>query len=78
VDLPVTNRVVTADRPGILANLTRQFNDNSVNISEATCRASVEGRSLNTFQFQVDDVGKLRNLMRKISKVEGVFEVERV
>jgi GTP diphosphokinase / guanosine-3',5'-bis(diphosphate) 3'-diphosphatase len=78
VDLPVTIRVVTADRPGILANLTRQFNDNSVNISEATCRASVEGRSLNTFQFQVDDVGKLRNLMRKISKVEGVFEVERV
>jgi GTP pyrophosphokinase len=49
VDLPVTIRVVTADRPGILANLTRQFNDNAVNISEATCRASVEGRSLNTF-----------------------------
>jgi GTP diphosphokinase / guanosine-3',5'-bis(diphosphate) 3'-diphosphatase len=78
VELPATIRVVTADRPGILASVSRQFNESGVNITEATCRASVEGRAMNTFQFHVDDVGKLRSLMRRISKVDGVYEVERV
>jgi GTP pyrophosphokinase len=77
MDLPVTIRVVTADRPGILASISRQFNESSVNITEATCRASVEGRAVNTFQFQVDNVTKLKALMRSISKVDGVYEVDR-
>jgi guanosine-3',5'-bis(diphosphate) 3'-pyrophosphohydrolase len=77
VDLPVMLRIVTADRPGILASLSRQFNEDGVNITEATCRASVNGRALNTFQFNIDDVSKLRSLIRHLSKVEGVYEVER-
>ena len=48
-----------------------------MNISEATCRASVDGRSVNTFQFNVDDVSTLRTLMRHISKIDGVYDVER-
>jgi GTP pyrophosphokinase len=78
VRLPVTLRIVTADRPGILAHLSRSFNDGGVNISEANCKASVNGRSLNTFQFLINDVGKLRILMRSLSKIEGVYEVERL
>ncbi|MFI5306800.1 MAG: RelA/SpoT family protein [Polyangiales bacterium] len=78
MELPVAIRVVTADRPGILASLSRQFNESGVNITEATCRASVEGRALNTFQFHVPDVSKLRALIRKLSKIDGVYEVERV
>jgi guanosine-3',5'-bis(diphosphate) 3'-pyrophosphohydrolase len=77
VDLPVMLRIVTADRPGILASLSRQFNEDGVNITEATCRASVNGRALNTFQFNIDDVQKLRALIRHLSKVDGVYEVER-
>ena len=77
MDLPVTIRVVTADRPGLLASISRQFNESGVNIAEATCRASVEGRAVNTFQFQVDNVTKLKALMRNISKIDGVYEVDR-
>jgi GTP diphosphokinase / guanosine-3',5'-bis(diphosphate) 3'-diphosphatase len=77
VDLPVMLKIVTADRPGILASLSRQFNEDGVNITEATCRAGVNGRALNTFQFSINDVAKLRSLMRHLSKVEGVYEVER-
>jgi len=76
--LPATLRIVTADRPGILASLSRQFNDSGVNIEEATIRPSNEGRSVNTFQFHVDDAGKVRALVRKLSKIEGVYEVDRV
>jgi guanosine-3',5'-bis(diphosphate) 3'-pyrophosphohydrolase len=77
VDLPVMLRIVAADRPGILASLSRQFNEDGVNITEATCRASVNGRALNTFQFNIDNVQKLRALIRHLSKVDGVYEVER-
>lgn len=76
--LPVVLRVVTADRPGILANVSRQFNEAGVNITEATCRASVEGRAVNTFQFNIEGVDALRTLVRRLSKVNGIFEVERV
>lgn len=76
--LPVILRVVTADRPGILADVSRQFNEAGVNITEATCRASVEGRAVNTFQFNIEGVDALRTLVRRLSRVNGIFEVERV
>ena len=76
--VPVQVRVVTADRPGILATVTGTFNDSGINISEATCRAAIDGRAVNTFQFSVGDASTLRTLMRNISKIQGVYEVERV
>lgn len=77
VELPVSLRIVTADRPGLLASVSREFNDNGVNITEATCRAAVDGRAVNTFTFSVTDVGKLRKLVRSLTKVDGVYDVER-
>jgi hypothetical protein len=38
----------------------------------------VDGRAMNTFQFTCNDVGKLRNLMRKLGKIDGVYEVDRM
>ncbi|MDH5493134.1 MAG: DUF5913 domain-containing protein, partial [Myxococcales bacterium] len=77
VDLPVSLRVTTRDRPGILTRISGVFTDNGVNIQEATCR-SADGRAINTFQFTVCDLTRLRSVMRGISKVDGVQDVERV
>ncbi len=78
IDRPVQVRVVTADRPGILSTVTGAFVDSGLNISEATCRSLMDGRSVNTFQFTVSDAGALRALMRNIAKIQGVYDVERV
>jgi GTP diphosphokinase / guanosine-3',5'-bis(diphosphate) 3'-diphosphatase len=78
VDLPVRLRVVTMDKPGILARLSTVFDDNHVNIREANCRTGTDGRAVNHFQFTVGDLTKLKAVMRGISKVDGVFDVERV
>jgi GTP pyrophosphokinase len=78
IDRPVQVRVVTADRPGILSTVTGAFVDSGLNISEATCRSLMDGRSVNTFQFTVSDANKLRMLMRNIAKIQGVYDVERV
>jgi GTP diphosphokinase / guanosine-3',5'-bis(diphosphate) 3'-diphosphatase len=78
VSRPVQVRVVTADRPGILSTVTGAFVDSGLNISEATCRSLMDGRSVNTFQFTVVDASQLKLLMRNISKIQGVYDVERV
>ena len=78
IELPVAMRVVTDDRPGILANVSAAFVENGINITEANCRSGDSGRAVNIFQFAIGDVSKLKNLMRRIQRVDGVFEVERV
>ena len=77
VDLPVSMRVVTDDRPGILAHVSTMFTENGVNINEANCR-SAQGKAINMFQFSVNDVRLLRQLMRQIQRIDGVIDVERV
>jgi guanosine-3',5'-bis(diphosphate) 3'-pyrophosphohydrolase len=78
VQRPVQVKVVCADRPGILSTVTGAFVDTGLNISEATCRSLMDGRSVNTFQFTVADASQLKALMRNIAKIQGVYDVERV
>ena len=77
VDRPVELRVATADRPGILANVSAAFTENGVNIREANCRVDPDGSAVNLFQFSVNDVSKLKSLMRRISQIDGVYDVQR-
>ena len=77
ISRPVSLKVTTADRPGILANVSASFTDSGVNIQEANCRVGTDGSAVNLFQFLVDDAGKLQNLMRRIQGIDGVYSVER-
>lgn len=69
--------IVTANRPGILAGLSKKFNDGGINIEEANCHAMEDGRSVITFQFAISDLAKLNALMRSFTKIDGVYEVKR-
>ncbi|MEM1416750.1 MAG: RelA/SpoT AH/RIS domain-containing protein, partial [Myxococcota bacterium] len=75
---PVSLRVTTNNRPGILAQVSTVFTDHGLNISEATCRTNEDGRAVNLFQFAVADLDRLRTVMRGIAKIRGVKEVERL
>jgi len=77
VDLPVSLRVMTDDRAGILASVSSVFSSNGVSISEASC-LSKDGRAENLFHFRVRDIGRLREIMRGVAKLKGVIDVERV
>jgi GTP pyrophosphokinase len=78
VHLPVALRVTTNDRPGILSLVTSVITENGLNITGATCKSEDSGRAVNTFEFQVEDLDRLRNVMRGIAKLSGVTSVERV
>jgi guanosine-3',5'-bis(diphosphate) 3'-pyrophosphohydrolase len=77
INRPVQLRVVTANRPGILANVGQTFSTQGINISEANCRASDDGRAINVFTFTCADLTQLKSVMRALQKVQGVVAVDR-
>jgi GTP pyrophosphokinase len=77
VDLPVSLRVMTDDRAGILSSVSHVFSANGISISEASC-LSKDGRAENLFHFRVGDIDRLREVMRGVAKLKGVLDVERV
>jgi len=74
----VSLRVLTTDRPGVLADISNTFSKRDVNISQANCRATGDARAVNTFEVGVSDLKQLNELMRSLEKLEGVFSVERL
>ncbi len=74
----VTIQVVCADKPGLLAHISQSFSDVGVNISQAHCRTTDDGRAVNTFNARVHDLEQLKNVMRNLGRIKGVFSVDRV
>lgn len=74
----VAIQVLCTNRTGLLAHLSQSFTDQGVNISQAHCRTTDDGRAVNTFHAQVRDLDQLRQLIRALSRIRGVFAVDRV
>jgi guanosine-3',5'-bis(diphosphate) 3'-pyrophosphohydrolase len=77
INRPVQLKVTTLNRPGILANVSQAFSTQKINISEANCRAGDDGRACNVFTFPCADLAQLKAVMKALTKVKGVVEVER-
>lgn len=77
INRAVQLRVVTANRPGILATVGHTFSHMGINISEANCRAGDDGKAVNVFTFVCSDLSQLKNVMKALQKVQGVVAVER-
>ncbi|HET6611264.1 MAG TPA: bifunctional (p)ppGpp synthetase/guanosine-3',5'-bis(diphosphate) 3'-pyrophosphohydrolase [Kofleriaceae bacterium] len=75
---PVTIQVICADKPGLLAHISQSFSDSGVNITQAQCRATEDGRAVNTFHATVADLDQLKKVIRSLSRIGGVFAVDRV
>jgi GTP diphosphokinase / guanosine-3',5'-bis(diphosphate) 3'-diphosphatase len=75
---PVTLRVLTVDRPGLLAEMSTIFSQKGVNISQANCRATGDERAVNTFEVTISDLKQLTDVIRTIERLHGVHSVERV
>ena len=79
LERPVTVRVRTANSVGVLAEMSRAFSKNGLNIKQANCRASEDAKfALNTFHATVGSLGQLDVLLDHLREVPGVISVERV
>jgi GTP pyrophosphokinase len=74
----VAIQVLCADKPGLLAHISQSFSDQGVNISQAHCRSTEDGRAVNTFHALVKDLDQLKSVIRSLSRIKGVYSVDRV
>jgi GTP pyrophosphokinase len=75
---PVAVEVISEDKPGILAAISKCFMEHSVNIAQAKCRATEDHRGQNTFQVAVNHVDQLKKVLRAIQGIEGVISAVRL
>jgi len=75
---PVAVEVVSEDKPGILAALSKCFMEHGVNIAQAKCKATEDNRGLNTFQVTVSHVDQLHKVLRAIQAIDGVISAIRL
>jgi len=75
---PVAVQVTCEDRPGLLAAISRSFTENGVNISQAKCRTTEDGRAVNTFQVTVGHLEQLKTVLRSLHAIEGVVTATRI
>jgi GTP pyrophosphokinase len=65
-----------SDRHGLFADIARAVTDTGTNIQSADIKA-VEGGMRGQFVVEVENLGHLKKVMRRVQKVKGVLSVER-
>lgn len=71
-------RVYCTDIKGILAGMTGAITKCEANIARASAYSTGDGRAVNTFEINVNDVSHLNRVIDAIRKVKGVQKVERI
>ena len=75
---PVSLRVISQDKQGILAKISQTISEAGVNISSASCKTTPGERAVNDFEVTIADVKQLNAVMRSIERLDGVQSVRRV
>ena len=75
---PVAVQVTCTDRPGLLAAISKTFTEQGVNISQAKCRTTEDGRAVNTFQVTVGHLEQLKTVLRSLGSIQGVVSATRL
>jgi GTP pyrophosphokinase len=71
-------RVVSEDRPGLLAEISNRISAEGMNIDGARISTSINNRAIQEFDLRVKDRKHLEGVLKQISKTRGVLSVERV
>ena len=71
-------RVYSLDQKGILATITKVITKNAANILRASVYSTNDGRGIQSFEIDVQDVQHLTRVMESVQKIKGVQQVERV
>lgn len=70
-------KILTDDRPGILASISKTLSEMKVNIAEANCKTFEDGRAICLFRIGVKNKSQLDGIIKELSSIAGVNNVER-
>jgi GTP pyrophosphokinase len=77
-DRRVKVKVLSEDRPGLLAAVTKQISGEGVNIEGGRISKAGQNRAVQTFDLAVKDRKHLEAVLKKVTKVKGVLSAERI
>ncbi len=75
---PTTIKIITVDKPGILANITKVISMLDVNIVRADILSTDTGQGILIFDIQVCGLDELQKVITNTEKVSGVYSVQRL
>lgn len=70
-------RILTEDRPGILASISKALSELKVNIAEANCKTFENGQAICLFKIGVKNKSQLDGIIKELSNISGINSVER-
>jgi guanosine-3',5'-bis(diphosphate) 3'-pyrophosphohydrolase len=75
---PVSIRVMTQDKPGILSLISRNINNSGINIRSAMAKSMPDRKGSFIFEIEVKDYSELLKTISSIESLEEVISVTRV
>lgn len=75
---PASIEVVCVDEPGLLAAVSQSITTADVNIQKASVRTTRDLKAHLLFELAVIDVNQLNEVVRRVSKIKGVLDIQRV
>ena len=75
---PVQVKVLTVDRPGMLAAVSAAISAAQTNIRHAEISTLEEKKALLNFVIEVENTRQLDRVLKNIQKVDGVVQAKRV
>lgn len=73
---PTSIKMKAVDRPGLLAEISRTFHKEGLNITQANCRSEAD-HAVNTFALLVKHVDQLQQVLFALKEIPGVISVDR-
>jgi (p)ppGpp synthetase, RelA/SpoT family len=71
-------KVVSADRQGILATMTKTISNLGINISQANIRTTGDEKAVNIFVVEIHNRAELDSVVRALEGIKGVITVAKI
>ena len=71
-------RLITHDKSGILALITKLFSNLNLNITDMECHTTLQNRAIIMLKFEVSDINQLKNMQQKLEGLDSIIHVERL
>jgi len=75
---PVNIRLVTADKPGLLADITNALKSAEVNVTKASVETTANNKGIANFTIQVADQQHLEKVFGALKRLKEVISVKRM
>ncbi len=78
ITYPVRLRLITEDKPGILASITDVLAKHKINIENVSSRGTSSKKAIINFKIDIKDLEQLNKVINHLKRIKGILTVERL